>query len=342
MRKTNKLLTLLLSLMLAIALSLTACGDVPANDPFVCTDHGDTNGDGFCDICRIKLDTHPEQTPEEPEEPEQPEAPDSTTDSFDISLVPVWDGKSAFVSINGNNPYFKTDEIVSSSYEFYSALDSLGRCGYAMACLGKDLMPPANDTRGDISEVYPSGWYQRSYDKSIVPGGYIYNRCHLIGWQLTDEDANAQNLITGTQFFNIEGMLPFENMIADYIKEYNNHVMYRVTPVFEGDNLLCTGALIEGYSVEDNGAGIKFCVFCYNVQPDVAIDYSNGANSLIGEEDGESGDPVEYVLNTNSMKIHLPDCKWVSQMSEENKAHSTKTVEELMAEGYKPCATCNP
>ena len=173
----------------------------------------------------------------------------------------------------------------------------------------------------------------------MVPGGYIYNRCHLIGWQLTDEDANPQNLITGTQFFNIEGMLPFENMVADYVKETGGHVMYRVTPVFEGDNLLCTGVLMEGYSVEDDGKSVKFCVFCYNVQPNIVIDYSTGKNMLIGEEDSEA---VEYILNTNTMKIHLPDCKWVAQMSEENKAHSTKTVEELMAEGYKPCATCNP
>ena len=193
---------------------------------------------------------------------------------FDFSKIPEYSG-SIFCTVNGNVPFFTEEDLVTASYETYGNLDSLGRCTTAMACVGLDIMP--TEPRGDIGSVYPTGWVQRSY--SVVKGGYLYNRCHLIGFQLTGENANVKNLITGTRDFNNDGMLPFENMIADYIKETGNHVLYRVTPVFEGDDLLARGVLLEAYSVEDNGDavdGICFNVYAYNVQPGVIIDYATG------------------------------------------------------------------
>ncbi len=182
----------------------------------------------------------------------------------------------AYVVLNNNEPLFTDEELVTTSYETYSELDNLGRVGVAVACIGLDLMP--TEERGSISEVTPTGWVQASYD--IVDAGWLYNRCHLIGWQLSGEDANEQNLITGTRYLNIEGMLSFENMVADYVEETGNHVMYRVTPHFEGDNLLANGLQIEAYSVEDEGEGICFHVYCYNVQPGITILYETGENSI--------------------------------------------------------------
>lgn len=190
-----------------------------------------------------------------------------------ISEIPEYSG-DAFVVINDNNPVFSSEELTTEAYESYSTLDSLGRCGVAIASCGSELMPKGE--RGDISDIYPSGWEQEYYE--FVDGSYIYNRCHLLGWQLTGEDANERNLITGTRYMNTEGMLPFENMIADYIKETNNHVAYRVTPIFDGYNLVASGVQLEAYSIEDNGEGICFNVFCYNVQPNISIDYSTGEN----------------------------------------------------------------
>ncbi|MBQ8689535.1 MAG: DNA/RNA non-specific endonuclease [Clostridia bacterium] len=200
------------------------------------------------------------------------------TAPISLDEIPEFNGYDAYVPINGNVPFFTEDEIVSTSFEEYSELDSLGRCGVTVACIGIDIMP--TEERGDINSVYPSGWEQAKYDTDIVPGGYLYNRCHLIGWQLTGENANKKNLITGTKYINIEGMLPFENMVADYVKDYENHVMYRVTPIFDGSNLLASGVLMEAYSVEDDGAGIEFCVYCYNVQPGIFIDYATGESYL--------------------------------------------------------------
>lgn len=181
----------------------------------------------------------------------------------------------AYVVLNDNVPLFTTEELVTTSYETYSELDNLGRVGVAEACIGTDLMP--TEERGSISEVTPTGWVQASYD--IVDAGWLYNRCHLIGWQLSGEDANEQNLITGTRYLNIEGMVELENLVAAYVKETGNHVMYRVTPHFEGDNLLANGLQIEAYSVEDEGEGICFYVYCYNVQPGISLDYATGENS---------------------------------------------------------------
>ena len=182
---------------------------------------------------------------------------------------------SAYVEIDGNQPYFTdADKQETEAFEEYSDLDYLGRCGTAYANVGQELMPADGEKRGSIGQVKPTGWHTVKYD--CVDGKYLYNRCHLIGWQLTAENANKQNLITGTRYLNIEGMLPFENMVADYVKETGNHVLYRVTPVFEGSNLVASGVQMEAWSVEDDGEGICFNVYCYNVQPGVEIDYASG------------------------------------------------------------------
>ena len=190
-----------------------------------------------------------------------------------ISEIPEYNEK-IYVEINNNKPYFK-EEYITNSFETYSELDSLGRCGVAYANISKETMPREGEERESISSITPTGWKQEKYD-----GEYLYNRCHLIGYQLSSENANECNLITGTRYFNVEGMLPFENEVADYIeKNENNHVLYRVTPIFENDNLLAKGVEIEAYSVEDNGKGICFNVFVYNIQPGIDIDYRTGDNS---------------------------------------------------------------
>ena len=179
---------------------------------------------------------------------------------------------AAYVAVNGNVPFFMPEEITEESYEYYSELDALGRCGVTMACIGVDIMP--TEERGEIGSVKPTGWQSVKYD--IVDGKYLYNRCHLIGFQLAGENANKQNLITGTRYLNIEGMLPFENLVADYVQETENHVLYRVTPLFDGEDLVAHGVLMEGWSVEDEGEGICFCVYAYNAQPGIEIDYATG------------------------------------------------------------------
>jgi len=192
-----------------------------------------------------------------------------------ISLddIPAYSGE-AYVAVNGNQPFFTEADYTTVSYETYSPLDSLGRCGAAEANVGQDLMP--TEKRGNIGSVKPTGWHSSKYD--FVDGKSLYNRCHLIGYQLTAENANKQNLITGTRYLNVIGMLPFENMVADYVKETDNHVLYRVTPIFDGTDLVARGVLMEAWSVEDNGEGICFNVYCYNVQPGVEIDYATGDN----------------------------------------------------------------
>lgn len=194
--------------------------------------------------------------------------------TFSLDSVPAYSQK-AYAVINNNIPYFTEADYTTESYEYYSNLDSLGRCGVCIASIGRDLMP--SEERGPIGKVRPSGWHTIKYDN--IDGNYLYNRCHLIAYQLTGENANTENLITGTRYLNVQGMLPFEDMTADYIKETGNHVLYRATPVFDGDNLVANGVLLEGYSVEDNGAGICFNVFCYNVQPGIEIDYATGDSS---------------------------------------------------------------
>lgn len=196
-------------------------------------------------------------------------------DSFSIASVPEYVEKP-YAVVNNNVPFFAYSDLCTVSYEYYSPLDTLGRCGAAYASIGTDLMP--TEERGSIGQIKPTGWHTVKYN--VVDGQYLYNRCHLIGFQLTGENANAQNLITGTRYLNIDGMLPFENMVADYITETKNHVLYRVTPIFDGYSLVASGVLMEAFSVEDNGEGICFNVFCHNVQPGVVIDYKTGESEL--------------------------------------------------------------
>ena len=270
--------------------------------------------------------------------------------SFTLDSVPEFDGRTPYVAINDNKPFFTKSEIVSTSYEEYAPLDYLGRCGAAIACVGRDIMP--TEDRGSIGQVKPSGWHTVKYD--IVDGKYLYNRCHLIGYQLTGENANKGNLITGTRYLNIEGMLDFENMIADYVKDTGNHVMYRVSPIFKDSNLLASGVLMEAYSVEDNGAGIEFCVYAYNAQPGIVIDYKTGNSALSGEEikpddneessvpDDVEGESELYVLNTNSKKFHKSDCGSVDSIAETNREEREATRDALIEEGYSPCGSCKP
>ena len=265
--------------------------------------------------------------------------------------IPDFTGK-AYVNVNGGVPTFTAEEITTQSYEFYSELDSLGRCGVTHACIGKDLMP--TEDREEIGSVTPSGWKyngksnNNKYDTNLVEGGYIYNRCHLIGFQLAGENANNKNLVTGTRYLNIEGMLPFENMIADYVKETNNHVMFRVTPIYDGDNLVPSGIHMEGYSVEDEGESISFNVYAYNVQPGIEINYATGENWLSGEapeiEQTTTQDPnnITYILNKNSMKFHEDGSACGNSVKESNRDTFTGNRQQLIDQGYSPCGTCKP
>lgn len=242
----------------------------------------------------------------------------------------------AYTALNGNIPDFDEKDYTTEAYEFYSELDSLGRCGYAQACVGTELMP--TEKRGNISQVKPSGWNNEEYD--IVDGKHLYNRCHLIGYQLSGENANEKNLITGTRYLNVQGMLPFENMVADYIKETGSHVLYRVTPVFTGDNLVADGVQLEAWSVEDDGDGICFNVFAYNVQPGIEIDYSNGDSRLAAGNADEAEET--YVLNTNTKKFHRPECQSAVEMKSANRSDYTGSRSILIAQGYEPCSRCDP
>ncbi len=193
-----------------------------------------------------------------------------------VDKIPAYSGKP-YVAINDNIPIFSSAELTTKGYESYAELDHLGRTSVAVASIGEETMPADGEKRASITAVKPSGWVQKSYDN--ISGKYLYNRCHLIGWQLSAENANKKNLITGTKYLNINGMLPFENMVADYIRETGNHVAYRITPMYDGDNLLASGVRMEAYSIEDDGEGICFHVYCYNVQPDIIIDYRTGDSS---------------------------------------------------------------
>lgn len=290
------------------------------------------------------------------------------TSAFSLREIPAYSG-TPYTEVNGNQPYFTEEELTTQSFETYSELDSLGRCGMAYANVGQDLMP--TEPRGEIGAVKPTGWHLVKYDN--VDGKYLYNRCHLIAYMLAAENANPQNLITGTRYLNVQGMLPFETKVCDYVKNTGNHVLYRVTPIFDGDNLLADGVLMEAYSVEDAGEGICFCVFAYNVQPGIGIDYATGDNwaessgtyqsteASVAEETPapqpetdtavqitpELSAPQEtqqttYVLNTNTMKFHYPTCSSVDDMKEKNKQIYTGSRDEVINMGYVPCKRCNP
>lgn len=254
-----------------------------------------------------------------------------------LSDVPEFSGEP-YVVINDNEPSFPAEDFTSEGFEEYSPLDDLGRCGVAYANVGLETMP--TEERGSISNVKPTGWQSVQYD--FVDGKSLYNRCHLIGFQLTGENANRQNLITGTRYMNVDGMLPFENLVADYVKETENHVLYRVTPVFEGDNLVASGVQMEAQSVEDKGEGVCFNVYVYNNQPGVTIDYATGDSWASDEAPADTGKESTYILNTSSRKFHKPDCSSVETISPSNKKSYTGTREELINQGYEACGKCKP
>lgn len=270
----------------------------------------------------------------------------STDYVFDLSSVPEFSGEP-YVVLNGNEPMFSEEEYVEEPFELYSDLDGLGRCGTAYANICRELMP--TEKRGDIGSVKPSGWQTVKYD--FVDGKYLYNRCHLIGFQLAGENANEKNLITGTRYMNVQGMLPFENMVADYVKETKNHVLYRVTPIFEGENLVASGVVMEAASVEDEGEGVLFHVYVYNNQPGTAIDYATGESTLAEEAGAQTASPdagqeaeedARYILNENTKKFHLPDCAGVQDMKESNKKEYVGSRKDLIEEGYEACKNCRP
>lgn len=277
----------------------------------------------------------------------------------DISLsdIPEYRGEE-YITVNDGIPFFEDDELTTQSYESYSELDSLGRVGTAVASVGTDLMP--TEERGDISSIHPTGWVQNFYD--FIESEALYNRGHLIAHQLTGENDNEKNLATMTRQANVT-MIPFENMVGDYIRETDDHVMYRVTPMFDGEDLLATGFLLEAKSVEDDGESVEFCVFVYNAEEGVTLDYATGDNWLAeadsddvntedsdteasdsddtntgstdADESNSSDDEVRtYILNTSSKRIHDPSCDGVSEMSERNKEEYTGTISELEAQGY--------
>lgn len=343
-----------LLLVLCLLFSLTACGtEVPADvgdagsslsttttaaDNVSGDDAASDAGDGSSSSATTTTTTT--------------KKPTTTTKKPAVSLdsIPAYSGK-AYVAINNNQPSFSAAELTTRSYESYAALDSLGRCGVTVASVGQDLMP--TEERGSIGQVKPSGWHTVKYDN--VDGKYLYNRCHLIGFQLTGENANTRNLITGTRYLNIEGMLPFENMVADYVKETGNHVAYRVTPIFSGNNLVASGVQMEGYSVEDNGEGICFNVYCYNVQPGITINYADGSSyanaaaatttttkkatttstssTANGDPDNDDTDGQVVYRTPSGKRYHLdPDCG--------GKNSYQVTYDQAVGAGLTPCQKC--
>ena len=359
-------LTLLLSIALATGCSASTAGnEAPPGEP---TPELASTG-----------------TPDGPQEPQSAPAEDTNqqeteavgenrpvTDDGVLSYrdVPAFEG-NPYVYVNDGEPTF-TDEqrAAEPGHEHYGELDELGRCTAAFAVVGPETQP--TEKRGSIGEVRPSGWQMAKYD--FVEGKYLFNRCHLLGYQLTGENANERNLITGTRYLNVQGMLPFENAVADYVDATGNHVLMAVMPVFEGSELVARGVHMMAESVEDGGEGVAFNVFCYNVQPGVVIDYGTGESMLeedatplpdvsgaesapdtasegagAGEasEKGATGSAegkgtTEYVLNTNSKKFPLPSCSSVDQMSPKNREDVEDTRENLIAKGYDPCKRCNP
>ncbi len=283
-----------------------------------------------------------------------------SADEFSYEALPEYSGEP-YTVVNNNEPYFTEDEITDEAFESYGKLDSLGRCTAATACLGRETMPAYGEERDDIYMIKPTGWRQARYD--CVDGESVLTRAHLIAWFLSAEDQNERNLVSGTRYMNLE-MLAFENLAGDYIKETNNHVMYRVTPVFIGNELLCRGLLMEGYSVEDKGKAVSYNVFFYNVQPGIDFDYQTGKSWYTGvfldmdseavnydavdtyssaSSASESGAAAEnYVLNLKSKKFHRPDCEGVADMNQSNRKDYYGDRETLIDQGYSPCPICDP
>ena len=377
--RPQKRLITQLSLWLALLLAFTGCAEstVTSQDNTYAIEQLATNPSELLEASETAV-SEPEsgQPQENASDTQESQQVTSATDvptgegtsAFSLREIPAYSG-TPYTEVNGNQPYFTEEELTTQSFETYSELDSLGRCGMAYANVGQDLMP--TEPRGEIGAVKPSGWHLVKYDN--VDGKYLYNRCHLIAYMLAAENANPQNLITGTRYLNVQGMLPFETKVCDYVKNTGNHVLYRVTPIFDGDNLLADGVLMEAYSVEDAGEGISFCVFAYNVQPGIGIDYATGYNwaessgtyqSTAAPAAVETPAPqpetdtavqitpelsvsqesreTTYVLNTNTKKFHYPTCSSVDDMKEKNKQIYTGSREEVINMGYIPCKRCNP
>ena len=357
-RKTGSS-AILLALLLTVCMAFSGCGSGQTASV------ADAAGSQSSSSQTEQAETSAE--PEEQTERSVPAQAASGNSSISMSDIPAYSG-DPYVAVNDNQPDFSAADLTTQSYEQYSDLDSLGRCGVCVASVGKDLMP--DDKRGSIGMVKPTGWHTVKYDS--VDGKYLYNRCHLIGYQLTAENANKKNLITGTRYLNIEGMLPFENLVADYVKETDNHVLYRVTPIFKDKNLLADGVLMEAFSVEDDGDGICFNVFCFNVQPGIKINYVTGdssSGSAVKATTAKKAQTTQkavqttkkkaaattkkatqapkkvacnYVANVNTKKFHNPGCNSVKKIKENNKEYLHCSRDEAIANGYSPCKNCNP
>ena len=339
--KFKRGIVLLIALVMAFCLAFTSC-DV--------SDLLDKTNDGEIEQTEPKKTGKPTEAPSEDQSQKVTDGNDSGVSAekdpiCDLLGIPYFSDKP-YTAVNNNVPTFTEDEITTTGYEFYSELDSLGRCGYVMACVGKEMMP--TEDRGDIGSIKPTGWVQKQYDGNLVSGGNIYNRCHLIGFQLTGENANRKNLITGTRYMNWDGMVSFENMIADYVTETGNHVMYRVTPMFVDNELVARGVHMEAYSVEDNGDGISFNVYAYNVQPGITINYATGDNWLSSDGNNDENvsqpedpsDAPKYILNTSSKKVHIPTCGSVTTMVDKNKQEYNGELADILAQGYSKCGAC--
>ncbi len=264
-----------------------------------------------------------------------------------VFIVPIYNGEEIII-LDEDRCLFDADFMIEE-YLHFSDLDSLGRCGPAEACIGVSLL--ATESRGPIGMIKPSGWHTIRYE--FIDGNYLYNRCHLIAYQLSGVNSDERNLITGTRYLNMEGMLPLENRVYNYIISTGNHVFYRVTPRFSENDLLAKGVEIEAYSIEDNGEGLNFHVFCFNVQPGVTIDYHTGesyaSDSITRSIDSDNDDSVytpsdgvTFVLNTNTKRFHLVTCQSVYEMKSKNRKEFFGTREELLDQGYVPCGRCNP
>lgn len=251
-------------------------------------------------------------------------------ETHSLDEIPAYSGEP-YIALNNNKPEFSEEDLSKEAFETYSELDSLGRCGTAFANVGVEIMPRGE--RGKIGQVKPSGWHTVKYD--IVDGKYLYNRCHLIGYQLSGENANEKNLITGTRYLNVKGMLPFENIVADYVKETKNHVLYRVTPVFKENNLLADGVQMEAMSVEDEGEGILYNVYVYNVQPGISIDYATGESRLTGQQKDKQEAEGAIRGNSNSKIYHCPGQAAYEKMAASKYLVTFQTEQEAIAAGYR-------
>jgi len=314
---------ILLAAVIALlaAFALAACGDAEESD----------DAGSLANAAQTTTQTTEEQTTAKATQTTEATTEPVNNAAADFAL-PEFAGEPS-VEVNGNVPEFSDALKTEESFEQYGNLDKHGRCTTALANLSMDTQPGASEERGDISVVHPSGW----------KSGQGWERCHLIGWQLSGENDNPRNLVTGTHYMNVDGMLPYENQVEWYISETGNHVLYEVTPVFKGKNMVCAGVRMQAESVEDQGRGVSFNVFCFNVKPGYDINYKTGEVTVADEEltrmqTFERG----YVLNTSTMKFHYPSCRSVEAMAEHNKEYVEKSREELIEEGYSPCGNCEP